>query len=60
MKLITRYALQCCIAVMMIVFFCDASYTDNYLLTVINLIIYTLTIVVLIRSRMSLKDVDKS
>ncbi len=59
MRLIIRYTLQCCIAVMMIVFFCDTSHIDDHLLAVVGLMIHILTIIALIRSRMSLKDIDK-
>ncbi len=44
----------------MIMFFYDASYTDDHLLAVISLMIHILTIVALIKFRMSLKDVNKS
>jgi len=60
MKLITRYALQYCIAAVMIVFFYNISYTDDYLLAVVDLMIYTLTIIALIRFKTSFKDIDKS
>jgi len=44
----------------MIVFFYDISCINDHLLAVIDLIIHILTIIALIRSKMSLKDVDKS